>query len=150
MFPINYVELFTLGIGKQVIELADQQGAAVLAIKPISAGSWPKEVGWNDRPRKWWYRTLEDQEEINLAFRFTLSQKAVVAGIPPAWLDLTERAIEAGKQLRPITAEETDKLRTMAADRSSVFRQWQQVAHYQRRALQISHRSDEGCPGMMS
>ncbi|MHC4556301.1 MAG: aldo/keto reductase, partial [Planctomycetota bacterium] len=93
MFPINFVEYFKLGFGKPVLELAKEQGAAVLAIKPMSKGPWPEGV---ERTRKWWYRATETQEETNIAMRFTLSQKPVVAGIPPSFLDLLDKAIEAG------------------------------------------------------
>jgi len=119
MFPINFVEFFKMGFGRPVLELADKQGAAVLAIKPLSTGTWPEGV---ERTRKWWYRTTETQEEVNLAMRFTLSQKPVAAGIPPSFLDLLDKAIEAGKTYRPISKAETKKLQEMAKTCKSVFR----------------------------
>jgi len=126
MFPINFVEYYTMGFGKPVLELAQKQGAAVLAIKPLSAGAWPQGM---QRSRKWWYRCMETQEEVNLAMNFALSLKPVVVGIPPSWFDLTEKAIEAGRQFKPITREETELLQTMARDRLSVFkREEDQVA----------------------
>ncbi len=119
MFPINYVELFTRGFGKEVLETAKEKGAAVLAIKPMNAGA-PKST--DKLARKWWYRTLEDQEEINMAWRFTLSQPGVVTGFAPAWLDLIEKAITAGYAYRPITEAETKKLQEMAAGQGSIFK----------------------------
>lgn len=124
MFPINFVEIFTVGIGKEVLESAEKYGAAVLAIKPLSTGRWPEGA---ERTRKWWYRTTETQEEVNLAMRFTLSQKCVVAGIPPSFLDLLDKTIEAGKSYRPITEAEIQKLRETAKTCESVF-QREQVA----------------------
>ena len=38
MFPISFVDYFNMGFGKPVLELADKQGAAVLAIKIMSGG----------------------------------------------------------------------------------------------------------------
>ncbi len=119
MFPIDFVEFFKMGFGKPVLELANKQGAAVLAIKPLSTGTWPEGV---EKTRKWWYRTTETQEEVNLAMRFTLSQKPVAAGIPPSFLDLLDKAIEAGKTYRPISKAETKKLQEMAKTCESVFR----------------------------
>ena len=119
MFPINFVEFFEMGFGKPVLELANKQGAAVLAIKPLSKGAWPKGV---ERTRKWWYRTTETQEEVSLAMRFTLSKTCVAAGIPPSFLDLLDKAIEAGKSYRPITKAETQKLEEMAKTCKSIFR----------------------------
>ncbi len=127
MFPINFVEFFKMGFGKPVLELADKQGAAVLAIKPLSTGTWLEGV---ERTRKWWYRTTETQEQVDLATRFTLSQKRVAAGIPPSFLDLLDKAIEAGKTYRPISKAEMQKLQEMAKTCESVFRrEEEQVAH---------------------
>jgi predicted aldo/keto reductase-like oxidoreductase len=119
MFPINFVEFFQMGFGKPVLELADKQGAGVLAIKPLSTGTWPEGA---ERTRKWWYRTTETQEEVDLAMRFTLSQKRVAAGIPPSFLDLLDKAIEAGKSYHPITKAEIKKLQETAKTCGSVFR----------------------------
>ena len=119
MFPINFVEFFKMGFGKPVLELANKQGAAVLAIKTLSKGPWPKGA---NRTRKWWYRATEIQEEANLALRFTLSQKPVVAGIPPSFLDLLDKAIEAGRSYRPIREAEMLKLQEIAKDCESLFR----------------------------
>ena len=98
-----------------------EQGAGVLAIKPMSAGSWPADVPWDKRPRRWWYRSFEAQEDIDLAFRFTLAQPAVVAGIPPAFLDLAERAWQAGRNYRPLNDQDVDRLRELAQQAGAVF-----------------------------
>ncbi len=119
MFPINFVEFFKMGFGKPVLELANKQGAAVLAIKPMSKGPWPKGV---EITRKYWYRATETQEEVDLAMRFTLSLKPVAAGIPPSFLDLLDKAIEAGRSYRPITEAETLTLQETANDCLSLFR----------------------------
>jgi len=90
----------------------------VVAIKPMSLGAWPAGA---ERKRQWWYRTLEDQADIELAFRFTLSRPAVVSGFSPAWLDLQEKAVAAGKALRPFVEEDAKKLEEMAKGRGSIF-----------------------------
>jgi predicted aldo/keto reductase-like oxidoreductase len=124
MFPINFVEILKVGIGSKVLEAAEKYGAAVLAIKPLSTGRWPQGA---ERKRKWWYRTTETQQEVDLAMSFTLSQKGVVAGIPPSFLDLLDKSIEAGKSYRPITEARMNKLRQTAKTCESVF-QREQVA----------------------
>jgi len=119
MFPINYVEYFNRGFGKEVLEVAQEKGAGVLAIKPTNAGlPKPGEA----LKHQWWYRTLEDQEEINIAWRFTLSLPGVVTGFSPAWLDLAEKAITAGYAYRPITQDEIKKLMQMAEGQGSIFK----------------------------
>ncbi len=152
MFPINFVELFRFGFGKKVLELAEQQGAAVVAIKPMSGGDWPENLkGKNsaNRPRQWWYRTLEDQQDINLAMRFTLSQPAVVAGVPPAWLDLAEKGQVAGKGYRPLSQDDIAKLRKMADEAFCVFQAGEQVARHEWPHEHEPQGPHERCPGAM-
>jgi len=119
MFAINFVEYFTYDFGKAVLELASQQGAAVLAMKATSGGAWPQGA---ERTRKWWYRTLESDEDISLALRFALSQKPVAAAITPSFIDLFEKAVKAAKSYRPITEPELEKLKEMAKTCESIFR----------------------------
>ena len=146
MFPLNFIEYFTLGFGKAVLDLAAEQGAAVLAIKPMCGGTWAEGA---ERTRQWWYRPLEEQGEIDMAMRFTLSLPGVVAGFPPAFLDLTEKAIAAGKGYRPITAEENEELRQMAESLGSVFRAEEQKVsgRIPRAAVLYADSPHEGCPG---
>jgi predicted aldo/keto reductase-like oxidoreductase len=118
MFPINFVELLSKGIGREVLDLASQKGAAVLGMKTLSRGSWPKDV---ERTRKWWYRSMETPDEVGLALRFTLSQPGVVAAVPPSFLDLLEKTIAAAADCRPVTEAEVAQLRDLAKASVSVF-----------------------------
>jgi predicted aldo/keto reductase-like oxidoreductase len=119
MFPINYVEYFNRNFGKEVIELAGEKGAAVLAIKPMNAGA-PKPG--EKLVHKWWYRTTEEQADTNMAWRFSLSLPTVVTGFPPAWLDLTDRAIQAGYAYKPISEDDTKALQKAAEGQGSIFK----------------------------
>jgi len=126
MFPINFVEYYTRDFGKDVLALAHEQGAAVLAIKPLSWGTWPKD---GKKTREWWYRSVEEPADIELAMRFTLSQPGVAAGIPPSFLDLLDRTIEAAKAFKPLDEPAISKLKEMAANQGSIFlREEQMVA----------------------
>ena len=118
MFPINFVELFTRDMGKEVLALAKEKGAAVIAIKTMSKGGWPQGA---ERTRKWWYRSVEESDEVDMAWRWTLAQTGVVSGIPPSFLDLVQKGIKACKNLKPITPEETAKLEQMAKGAPSIF-----------------------------
>jgi len=128
MFPISFVEYFLIGLGKQVLERAAEQGVAAIAIKPMCRGAWPPDMPSDQRSRRCWYRPVEDDEEIDLAVRFTLSQEPVVAGIPPAFLDLADKAFNVARQYRPISEEETGRLRQIAATCHSEFRDRQVAA----------------------
>jgi len=119
LFPINFIEFFQMGFGKAVLELANEQGMGILAMKPMCGGAWPKDA---EKTRQCWYRPLEDAGEIDLALRFTLSQQGIAVGIPPSYLDLLDRAIEVGKGYRPISNDEVQKLRESAKTRESLFR----------------------------
>ncbi|MBN2506768.1 MAG: aldo/keto reductase [Verrucomicrobia bacterium] len=118
MFPINFVEYYLRDFGKAVMALANERGAALLAIKPMSRGAWPRNV---ERTRKWWYRSVEEKHEVDLAWRFTLSQPGVVAGIPPSFLDLLDKAIDAAKDYQPPTAADLGQLQTIAKNCESIF-----------------------------
>ena len=124
MFPITFVEYFLMGFGKPVLELAAEQEAAVLAMKMLCRGAWPKGM---ERTRRWWYRCVEEKEELDLAVRFALSQRPVVTGICPSFFDLLDRSIEAGKSYRPITEDETAQLRSVAKTCESLFLREQQA-----------------------
>jgi predicted aldo/keto reductase-like oxidoreductase len=145
MFPINFVEYHTFGFGKQVIELAAKQGAAVLAIKPMCGGSWPKDV---QRTRRWWYRPLEEPQDIGLAMRFTLSLENVVMGVPPAFLELLDKALDVGNLVAPLTGDEQAEVRRMALARESLFRD-RQIAMRDEGYLDVvcDDNPYEGCPG---
>lgn len=118
MFPINFVEYYLKDFGKAVLELANEQGAGVLAIKAMSRGVWPKGVS---PVRKWWYRPVEDELEVNMAWRWTLSQKGVAAGFTPSFLDLVEKAVAAAKAFRPVSDGEIEELKRVAKTSDSIF-----------------------------
>jgi len=118
MFPISFAEYYLREFGRAVIEAAAERGAAVLAIKPLCMGAWPKDL---PHERQWWYRTTETPEEVSLALRFSLSLKGVITGFPPAFVDLLDKSITAGNAYEPATTAEKDQLRALAQKCESVF-----------------------------
>ena len=132
MFPINFVEYYTRNFGKEVLALANEQGTGVIAIKPISWGTFPKGTAKN---REWWYRSVEEPKEIELAMRFTLSQKGVVTGLPTSFVDLLDKTIEAAKAFTPLDAAAIEKLQQMAANQESLF-----TGEERQVALNLPHR----------
>lgn len=138
MFPINFVEYFTLDFGKPILELAREQGAAVIAIKPTSAGAWAPGA---ERKRQWWYPTLETVEDLRLALRFTLSLEPVVTGIPVSFVDVFEKTLEAARGFAPITEAELAQLRDRAAHSLSLFKREEDAV------ASVRHRADPLHPG---
>ncbi len=122
MFPINFIENFTFGFGDEVMDLAAEKGSAVLAIKPMCGGYWPKDV---KKTRNWWYRPLEDQDTITMAMRYALSQPGVVVGIPPAFVELFDKAVVAAKNFQPVSDNELKTLKTIASQSLVVFEERQ-------------------------
>lgn len=122
MFPINFIENYTFGFGDEVMEKAGEIGAAVLAIKPMCGGYWPEGV---EKTRNWWYRPIEDQDKVTMAMRYTLSQPGVVAGFPPAFVELFEKAVVAVKDYQPVSDDELTTLKQIASSSLSVFEERQ-------------------------
>ncbi len=126
MFPINFVEQSTIGMGKQVLELAQKQDAGIIAIKSISKGAWHEGTKPDGA---WWYRWPEEQDELSLFYRWTMSQKNLAAAIPCSFFPQIDMCVKAAKAFTPITDDEVKKLRTVSADCLSLFRgREQQVA----------------------
>jgi hypothetical protein len=72
-----------------------------------------------------------------------LSQKGVVAGIPPSFLDLLDKAVVAAESYRPVTEAELEELKRIAGPCLSVFQQEDgQAAH----ALPSHMPAVAGCP----
>jgi predicted aldo/keto reductase-like oxidoreductase len=125
MFPINFVEYYNRGYGREVIELANKKGAALIAIKPLSFGAWGQGV---EKTRDWWYRCTETPREVDMAFRFSLSQPGVISGIPPSFLDLFDKMIDAGKRYKPIALEELKELQELGSKCGSIFEREEKLA----------------------
>ncbi len=145
MFPLSYVDYINWGFGKAVVEMAQERGTAVLAMKAIYAGAWPQGA---ERTRKWWYRPLEKDDEIELAIRWALSQPGVATTVPVSYLDLLDKCIKAGRSYQPITEAEVAKLQEMAQGCGSVFRKEDDdaVTTHLSRALYHPDSPHECCP----
>lgn len=118
MFPVNFIEHYTHQFDPEVLTLCRQEGAAVLAIKAISAGSWKRG---ETRARGNWYKVLEEQSEIDQAIRFSLSLDPVVAALPTSFVDLTNMSIAAAVKYRPATDADLDALRGLAEKYAPLF-----------------------------
>lgn len=119
MYPVNFIEHYTHQFDPEVLTLCREKGAAVLAIKPISAGSW--KPGETKTRNNYWYKALEDQGEIELSLRFALSLDPVVAALPTSFTDLAEKSIAAGIKYRPAIDADLDALRSLAEKHAPLF-----------------------------
>lgn len=128
MFPINYVEHYTIDFCQDVLNAAAKHGSGVLSIKSLSAGRWGKD---EERYRKWWYKTIEEPEEISRALRFVLAQKGVTSCFTPSFLELNAKAIQSMRTTYgPIQENELVALEKKAKDCTSLFeREENRVSH---------------------
>lgn len=78
------------------------------------------------------------------AERIATREKLVLAGYPPAWMDLQDKAITAGIAYRPATEADAKKLEAMAKDCGSIFKREEDlVAHHS----PYPHHPHECCEG---
>jgi predicted aldo/keto reductase-like oxidoreductase len=143
MFPINFVEYYTRGFGKEVMAQANEQGAGLISIKPLSWGTWPKTGARN---REWWYASVEEPQQVALAMRFVLSQKGVATALPTSFVELLDKAIDAAKVFQPLDTAAVDELQQMASNRESIFlNEEKQVSfHYPHGNPHFDHGHQEG------
>lgn len=93
---------------RPVLKAAVDRDIGVIAIKAISKGRWPggqrRAIG--DRPFATWYEPLEEQEDIDKAVWFTLSQEGVTTYSMSAEVRLWPKIISAGERFRKLSEEE--------------------------------------------
>jgi predicted aldo/keto reductase-like oxidoreductase len=120
LLPINWVNFFNSGFGKEALQKAEEKGMGRLAIKAMAKTSLKE--GAERKYSKPWYDPVDDEELAALALRFTLSQP-ITAAIPPGDAKLFRWALKTGRNFTPITEEETNRLRDIAKDIKALFPQ---------------------------
>lgn len=120
LLPINFATFYKGNFGPQAIELARKKGVTCLALKALAKQKWPADHPERKKWSKCWYEPLTQPSEVELALRFTLSQR-VAAAIPPGEWELFKLAADAATRFVPITARETETLKTMAANLNPIF-----------------------------
>jgi len=120
LFPVQYVSYYRGGFGPQVIEAATGKGMAVLALKAGAWRPWPDGADTTRFPNCW-YEPQSRTEEVERAFRWTLSQP-VTAAVPPGDPGVFRMALEAGERFTPMTPEEMEDMRRAAAEVEPLFR----------------------------
>lgn len=93
---------------RPVLKAALDRDIGVIAIKAIAKGRWPggqrRMIG--DRQFTTWYEPLEDQEDIDRAVWFTLSQEGVTTYSMTSEVRLWPKVISAGERFRRLSEEE--------------------------------------------
>ncbi len=114
MFPVNYICAFKGDFGPRVVQEAHRQGKGILALKPGARRLRERGEQRQTEYKKCWYRSFTEMDELSLSYRYTLSQP-VTSALAPQVESLHIKAVEAGKQFRPLGEDELAMLRQQAA-----------------------------------
>ena len=108
MFPLNFVlraHRNEHNDWEELLRLAQEKDVGLMAIKSIARGPWPTE----DRPHTTWYEPFDDQEAVDRAVWFTLSQ-GVTGVVSASDVGLMRKVVDAAERFRPLSSEEQAQL----------------------------------------
>ena len=121
LFPVNFAEYLKGQFSPEVIKAAQEKQMAILALKILARQRAPQEDPVRKQYPKCWYRPITEPEEAKLAMAFTFSQP-VTAAIPPGDVRLFTMAMELLPDLKPITPEQIETLKTLASTLEPIFK----------------------------
>ncbi len=87
---------------RPVLKVSKDRNVGVIAIKAIAKGRWTT----SSRQYQTWYEPLEEQEDIDKALWFTLSQEGVVTCPLACDVGLWSNMISAGERFRELDEDE--------------------------------------------
>jgi predicted aldo/keto reductase-like oxidoreductase len=129
MFPVNYACYHKGNFGPQIVEDAKSRGVARIALKALARQRWPEDDPERENYWRCWYQPITDPHEAELSVRFTLSQP-VTAAIPPADARFFPVALDIAMRYKPLTSEEEEEVKYLAADLNPIFRTTDDVTAY--------------------
>ncbi len=119
LFPFNSVCVENGNFGPQVLDKAQEKGAACLALKSLAWTPWAQ--GAERNYPKCWYQPQDDPAVAALMLRYTLSLP-VVAAVPPGDGRLFKLAVEAMLNYTPLTGPERATLIARLRGVEPIFR----------------------------
>lgn len=120
MFPFNFASIYKGNFGQEIYDLAKKKNVTRIGIKSLCRQEWPQDAN-RGQFRHLWYQPLFDRQEAELALRWTFSHD-ITTTIPPGDQAVSNLAMELAMNLTPITPQETQRLQTLAATLSPLFR----------------------------
>jgi aryl-alcohol dehydrogenase-like predicted oxidoreductase len=122
MFPLNFVlraHCNERNDWTELLRLAQEKDVGLMAIKSIARGPWPTEDRpytiprgpWptEDQPYTTWYEPFDDQEAIDRAVWFTLSQ-GITGVVSTSDAELMRKVVDAANRFGPLSSEEQAQL----------------------------------------
>ena len=108
LFPLNFIQYTNAayrGTCEQLLHVCSERNVGTMIIKSIARGRWPDGV----KRRTTWYEPFEEQEDIQRAVNFVLSQP--VTGICTAGdTDILPRVLKACERFEPMNQEDQETL----------------------------------------
>ena len=119
LFPFNFTCLHQGNFGPKIYAKAEAKGVGLLALKALARCPWPQGA---DRSAysKCWYQPLTDLRESEIGLRFTLS-KNITAAVTPGEEAMFRRALEIASRFTPLSVEEEEEAKRMAASLQPIF-----------------------------
>ncbi len=96
---------------KKILKITQEKNIGVTAIKAISKSRWHGDATYNT-----WYEPLDNQELINHAVWFTLSQEGVTTYSLPCDVRLWPSVLNAAKLYKKLDSEELEKIVRLAKE----------------------------------
>ena len=90
----------------------------LISIKPVSLGRWPEGM---EKAYQWWYRPIQDPEQMKSAMRWVFSLPGLVTGIPASFLPVLDSMIDGVQDLEPVREEDPAALQKFAANCTPLF-----------------------------
>lgn len=119
LFPFNFSTWHQGSFGPEVMRVAQQKNVARLALKAMARNRWTEGADRSAFP-KCWYEPVTDDQETEMALKFTLSLD-VTAAVPPGEEVLFWRAVDFAKQSMPIQTVERDSIQQLAMNAKPVL-----------------------------
>lgn len=119
LFPTNFVTYYRGNFGPEVFKKVEEKQMGHLAIKALARCPYANKEAREKFP-KCWYQPITDDEERDLALRWSLSQ-GITAAIPPGDPGLFWKGVEAAQRYRPLTTEELSQIQKTAAGLDPIF-----------------------------
>jgi aryl-alcohol dehydrogenase-like predicted oxidoreductase len=118
MCPVNFGSHFKSDFESTMLAQANKRNMGVIAIKSMMKGAWPEGV--EKKYPKCWYEPHDDPEIVRMALSWTLSQDVATA-LPPGDARLLRLALSVSNEIRTVSEDEINKLKTIAGGLDPVF-----------------------------
>ncbi len=120
LFPVNFASHFKNGWGPEIMQVAQEKGAARLALKAMAMQKWQQDDPNRDSYNKAWYEPMTDRVQAAMGVRWTLSQ-SVTAAIPPGHSDLFFMALDIAQESIELSEEERIQIAALAEEQDPLF-----------------------------